>query len=85
MGDLLFFVYISTPHRHLQNNFKNEKKTMGIFMSFSVSFSYLFVQFYTNNYSKGSRILRLPLIIAISCPVVYSEFGSTLPAGPSEH
>lgn len=31
MGDLLFFVYTSTPHRHLQNNFKNEKKTMGIF------------------------------------------------------
>lgn len=43
MGDLLFFVYTSTPHRHLQNNFKNEKKTMGIFMSFSVNFRYLFM------------------------------------------
>ena len=71
MGDLLFFVYTSTPHRHIQNNFKNEKKTMGIFMSFSVSFSYLFVRFYTNNYSKGSRILRLPFI-AYHCKILFS-------------
>ena len=85
MGGLLFFVYTSTPHRHLQNNFKNEKKTMGIFMSFSVSFSYLFVRFYTNNYRKGSRILRLPLITVGFSSVVYSEFGSTPPTGPSEH
>jgi len=42
MGDLLFFVYTSTPHRHLQNNFQSEKKTMGIFMLFSVNFRYLF-------------------------------------------
>ena len=30
MGDLLFFVYTSTPHCHLQNNFQNGKKTMWI-------------------------------------------------------
>lgn len=58
MGDLLFFVYTSTPHRHLQNNFKNEKKTMGIFMSFSVNFRYLFMQFYTNIKQKKGAVFH---------------------------
>lgn len=52
MGDLLFFVYTSTPHR--QNDFQSgqvERIAFLQFVLFSVSFRHLFMRFYTMFYS----------------------------------
>lgn len=49
-----------TATEYLQNDFQSEKKTMGIFMSFSVSFSYLFVRFYTNIKQKREPCFTTP-------------------------